>query len=419
MTASEHNITILGGNFAGLSITHYLLRHTIPALEASNRSKTYKVTVVCPSSHFFFKVGAPRLVSPELAPIDKAFIPINDGFKHYSKDRFCFVQGEATELKEDKRIITVKLTEYGDTIVVPYDSLILATGTTSKSALWTLHGSHLKTRAAFQDLLPRLPEAQSITVVGGGPAGVETAGELGAQYGRKKDITILSGSTRLLHRLRPAISSDAASHLSKLGVTVTHNLKVESSFLNERTGQTQLSLSDGSTISTDIFIDATGGTPNTSFLPASWLTPKGYVETDVKTLRATAAGPNVYAVGDVASYSLGGILDVNNAIVPLASTISVDLSSLSSPAETNEMPHDKNNGGLRSFCPSSTAPTPKQKLYDQSLTETQIVPIGPKGGVGAVFGWRVPSWFVWALKSRTYMFEKAEELVMGVDYVKA
>ncbi|KAI9877133.1 MAG: hypothetical protein M1830_004708 [Pleopsidium flavum] len=390
MAASTHNITILGGNYAGLPIAHYLLRRTIPALEASDKSKIYKVTVVCPSSHFFFKPGAPRLVSPELASIEKAFVPIDDGFKHYSKDRFSFVQGEATDLKDDKHVITVKLTESGDTVLVPYDSLVLATGTTSNSALWTLHGSHLKTRAAFEDLLPRLLKAKSITIVGGGPAGVETAGELGAQYGFKKDITILSGGTRLLQKLRPAISEDAASYLSKLGVTVTHNLKFASSSLDETTGQTHLSLSDGRTITTDIFIDATGGTPNTSFLPRSWLTPKGYVETDVKTLRATAAGPNIYAVGDVASYSLGAIMDVNNAIAPLASTIYTDLSQ------------------------SSSSPTPKQKqiFYNQIVTETQLVPIGPKGGVGALFGWRVPSWVVWAIKSRTYLFFLAKAQVM-------
>lgn len=413
MAAKTHNITILGGNFGGLSVAHYLLLHTIPALEAINGPKTYKVTVVSPSSHFFFKVGAPRILNPGLAPIDKAFIPIQDGFKQYSEDHFRLVQGEAIELKEDERIVTVKLTDSDDTITVPYDSLVVATGTTSASELWTLQGPHTKSRVAFQDLLSKLPKAQSITIVGGGPAGVETAGELGAQFGSQKDITILSGSTRLLKRLKPAIGNDAASHLSRLGVTVRNDLKLVSSSLNESTGQTEVVLSDDTTILTDIFLDATGGKPNSSFLPKSWLTPNGRVSTDDKTLRATAAGANVYAVGDVASYSKGGILDVNNAIAPLASSIYVDLAHPSS--EETEKPH---NGGLSSMMPCS-APTPKQKVYKQMSSDLQIVPIGPKGGVGVLFGWTIPSWLVWVIKSRTYMFDKAQSLVMGTDFTKA
>lgn len=411
MAASDHNIIILGGNFAGLSIAHYLLRHTIPALEASsNASQKYKVTLISPSTHLFFKVGAPRLCSPALAPIDKAFLPIADGFKTYPPDRFRFLQGEATDLAQDTKTITVTLTESNEpttTTTVTYDSLVLATGTTSNSPLWTLHGSHLTSRAAFKDLLLRLPHAHTITIVGGGPAGVETAGELAAQYGRSKSITLLSGTTRLLPRLPPPTSRDAAAYLSaKLGVTVTHNLRLASaSALDDATGRTRLALDDGTTRTTDLFIDATGAKPNTSFLPPAWLNANGYVQTDVRTLRATAAGPHVYAVGDVASYSLGSLFDVNNAIAPLASSVLVDLSSSSSSSGMG--------GG------SAAVAKKKQKIHKQSETMTQLVPIGPGGGVGLLFGWRVPSWLVWAAKGRSYFFWMAEGVVRGKDYVKA
>lgn len=396
MTVSDYNITILGGSFAGLSIAHYLLRHTIPALEASNESRKYKVTLITPSTHFFFKVGAPRLCSPQLASIDKAFIPIDDGFKNYPSDRFHFVQGEATALDHDQKTISVTLTDSSETVTAAYDTLVLATGTTSTSALWTLHGSHLTSRAAFKDLLLRLPTAHSITIVGGGPAGVETAGELAAQYGRSKAITLLSGTTRLLHRLPPRAGRDAAAYLARLGVTVRHDLRLSSSSaIDAATGRTRLALSDGSTQTVDLFIDATGGKPNSAFLPAAWLTASGHVATDGGTLRATAAGTRgVYAVGDVASYSLGSIFDVNNAIAPLASSILVDLAA-------------------------GTASAATQKIHKQSRTTTQLVPIGPNGGVGLLFGWRVPSWFVWLIKARTYFFEKAEALVMGKDWAKA
>ena len=49
----------------------------------------------------------------------------------------------------------------------------------------------------------------------------------------------------------------------------------------------------------------------------------------------------------------------------------------------------------------------------------QVVPIGPSGGVGIIAGWRVPSWFVWLIKARTYFIEKADEIVMGTEFLKA
>ncbi len=73
MATQKHSITILRGDFDGLRVARYLLRHTIPVLQAADGSKMSKVTLVSPLTHFFFKVGAPpRLCSAELAPVAKA-----------------------------------------------------------------------------------------------------------------------------------------------------------------------------------------------------------------------------------------------------------------------------------------------------------------------------------------------------------
>lgn len=88
-------------------------------------------------------------------------------------------------------------------------------------------------------------------------------------------------------------------------------------------------------------------------------------------------------------------MDATDPVRPLASSVLVDLSL---PSPNNEK---------------------KQKLYKQATSETQVVPIGPKGGVGVVFGWKVPSLMVWAVKSRTYFVEMVEPLVKGTGMVKA
>lgn len=178
-----HNIVIVGANFGGIGAAHYLLKHTIPTLESNDKSTTYKVTLISPSTHFFWKIGAPRtLASPDLIPISKAFTPIQDGFKDYPTDHFELVLGSATSLDEGRKSVTIKPLAPSSTTSVSYSTLIIATGTTSTSPLWTLHGSHEESIAALKTLHKSLPEASTILIAGGGPAGTETAGRVSTAH---------------------------------------------------------------------------------------------------------------------------------------------------------------------------------------------------------------------------------------------
>lgn len=387
-----HDIVVIGASYAGLGTAHYLLRHTIPALEKANTPTKYKLTLISATTHFFHKVGAPRfLASPDLLPLSKGFLSISDGFKDYDKEQFELVIGTATALDEDKKTITVSDTySSSPPRTVNYTTLVLATGSSSTSPLWSIPGSHETTIAALEEMQSALPKAQSVLIAGGGPAGVESAGEIASLY-PKIDITLFSGGDRLLTRLRPAIGAAAESQASTLGIKIVHNVKIDS--VSKAGSQTKVSLSDSTERTVDIYIDAAGVRPNSGFLPKPWLTDKGYVITrDTTSLRGPVDG--VYAIGDVAGYSLGGALDIKDAVRPLCSTIFADLAG-------------PNAGGV------------KAQPFKQSVTETQIVPIGPKGGVGAVFGWRVPSFFVWLIKSRDYMIGMVPGVVNGSDFVKA
>jgi apoptosis-inducing factor 2 len=124
-----HNIVILGGNFAGVSTAHYLLRHVLPLL--TNEKSQYKVTLVSPSDHTFFKIGAPRVLVPEKVPTDKPFASIPDAFSQYKSSEFTFIQGEAVGLDGSAKTVSVKSAVKPDDLLIPYDSLVIATGTTS------------------------------------------------------------------------------------------------------------------------------------------------------------------------------------------------------------------------------------------------------------------------------------------------
>jgi NADH dehydrogenase FAD-containing subunit len=123
-----HNIVILGGNFAGVSAAHYILRHVLPLL--NNEKSAYKVTLISPSDHTFFKVGVPRALvsSPDL---ERPFASIPDAFQNYKPSEFSFIQGEAVGVDETTKTVSVKSTGNSKDSSTQYDSLIIATGTTS------------------------------------------------------------------------------------------------------------------------------------------------------------------------------------------------------------------------------------------------------------------------------------------------
>ncbi|MCJ1251502.1 hypothetical protein MMC30_008736 [Trapelia coarctata] len=395
-SSNKHEFVILGGHFSGLSVAHYLLRHTIPFLSKLDSSITYHVTIVTPNTHFYWKVGVPRaMVGPDLIPLSDMFVPIADGFKEYSSDRYSFVQGSAVGLEPEKKTVNVELVS-GGTRTMNYSTLIVATGTTASTALWSIIGSHENSINALKEMHKALPSAKTILIAGGGPAGTETCGEIASHFPKAK-IAHLSGSSRLLERLLPSTSKDAESRLVKLGVEVVHNIRVTAS-TKKQDGTTELKLSDGSTRTVDVFIESTGGKLNTGFLPPSWLNQKGQLLTNDKTLRPTAPGTEgVYAAGDAGSYSSGGILDIKNSVVPLCSTIAIDLAAKISSGKSAQ---------------------PKQQEF-KPWKDTQIVPIGPKGGVGQLFGWRIPSLMVWGIKGRTYMIDQMPGFVKGADFIKA
>jgi apoptosis-inducing factor 2 len=404
-----HSIVIVGGNFAGVSAGHYILRHVVPRLNALSRD-AYKVTIISPSDRTFYKISVPRaLVKDDIIRADSVFQSIPDGFKEYKTSDFTFVHGTAVSLDESTKAISVQLTSIPDqTTTVSYDSLVIATGTTSNSQLWTLHGDWHSSKAALQEVNARLSTAKSILVAGGGAVGVETTGEFASSY-HPKDLTLLSGDAQLLNQLKnKGVGKAAEKRLKEMGSEVVHNLRVTASApaTDDKT-KTVVTLSDGTIRRVDLYIDCTGGRPNTAFLPRSWLDVNSRVVTDTVTLRATQAPKGVYAIGDVASYSKRNVLGANYAVPPLGYSIYADLSAAA-----------VKKGGAKAMAAVAVVPL-KEKKYKHIESDVMFVPIGPKGGVGVVFGWRIPSFLVWLVKSRTYFLEKSPGLANGEEFVKA
>jgi NADH dehydrogenase FAD-containing subunit len=183
------NIVILGASFAGIGSTHRILKH-------APKNTPIKLILISPNTHFYWNIATPRAIVPEQLSDERIFQEISPGFKHYPTGQFEFVLGSAEAFNTDAK--TVTLLTVGGEKTIDYDILILATGSSVNSeAPFKGLGSTQATKDALHDFQGRVKNARSIVVAGGGPTGIETAGELAYRYGAEKEVTLVSSDLEI------------------------------------------------------------------------------------------------------------------------------------------------------------------------------------------------------------------------------
>lgn len=345
-------------------------------------------------------------------PNTKTFHDIATGFQQYNKDTFSFVQGKAISLDTAQRTVSIERmgASAGTQEALSYHTLILATGTKTFEPTLSLQGGlHEDTIKALGDLHQKLEKSKTIIIAGGGPAGVEVAGEVGEYLNGaagwfskrpaspKAKITLYSGADKLLPILRPALAKQAEVFLERVGVDVVHKVKTQGSE-KLADGRTKVTFSDGKEVECDLFIPCMGVIPMSEYVPKEFLTEKGFIQTNNATLRVDEAGPRVYAVGDVASYTRGGILDIMDAVPVLMTNVKRDL--------------------LAAHKDPNVKPEGPDRKYKPNLSETQVVPVGQSKGVGAFNGNKLPSIMCYMVKGKDYMSGTGVDMVTGKKWIK-
>lgn len=414
MSANTKIILILGGSYAGVGTAHYILKHVIPSLPNKN---DYRVALVSSSSHFFVRPTSVRaLVSENAFPKDKRlFVPLNEAFEQYADSAITLYHGTVLKLDQLTRKVTVIPAEAGKAeINLEYYALVIATGVTTQSPLMGLSGDYQNTIDAWTSFRKKLSIAKSIVVTGGGPTGVETAGELG-QYlngvsGKPKvPITIVTKSNQLLPYLPPSLSQKAEEQLSKLGVSVIKNKMVEKvvsidtdavngagQSLERLTDSVTVHLDHDRTLQADLYIPATGVSPNTNFLDHQLLDKEGYVNVKPSSLQVEKAGPRVYALGHVCSSNPRAIHVIMKQVPIVGENLKQDLLAA----------ENRIQAGKETY-----------RAYEPETKVSQLVVVGKKG-VGMFLGWRVPSFFVWLIKGRDYWLDVTQPMWNGKGYAK-
>ena len=187
----------------------------------------------------------------------------------------------------------------GETL--PYDRLILAMG--ARAAVPDIEGLDRPGSFALREAgdamgiraYAQQRRARHAVVAGGGLLGLEAAYCL-HQLGLR--VIVLERGTRLLSRqIDPRCSELVADHFARVGITVARNAETARVLGSPEVREVQLK--DGSTLPCEVFLAATGISPNVELARAAGVpVGKGVLVDDRMQTRI----PGVFAAGDVAEH---------------------------------------------------------------------------------------------------------------------
>lgn len=126
--AKTRTVVIVGGSFAGVSTALRILK------QASKVSTDpFRIILVSRDSQFYWNIAIPSAIIPQQLSDDQVFQPIEKGFSSYSPSQFEFVLGTATGISIDTKELDITPASGGQR-KIPYDFLILGTGSFSKES---------------------------------------------------------------------------------------------------------------------------------------------------------------------------------------------------------------------------------------------------------------------------------------------
>jgi NADH dehydrogenase FAD-containing subunit len=263
------------------------------AMLASRLTEDFDVTVVAPTNYFEVPMAMPRLmVQPGLA--EKAIISIADALP-----KVHHIHGHLAKLTDAGGLVDGN---DGARQVVTSDIAVLATGSRFAGQLVrSLSGFIEERRAVFRRLEASLSAARRILIVGGGPVGVEMAGEI-VETWPGRSVTIVESGPRILGGTAKSVSTHAAEFLEQRGVTLLTGERIESPSpgdgVSVEPGEARTT--SGKVVGYDIILWCIGGRPNTEYLRAHFsdrLDADGRVRVTPQLL--VEGEDRVFALGDI------------------------------------------------------------------------------------------------------------------------
>ena len=311
---NKPKVVILGGGFGGLAAARAL-------------HKAADVTVVDRHNYQTFLPLLYQVSTAGLAA-DHVAYPIRGALR---KTPVKFRMGSPISIDHKNKEVKLDSSE-----LLKFDHLIVALGSVTADfgipgvSEFTLGmksvAEALNIRAEimrrFEDLCRFEDETKlSITVIGGGPTGVEMAGAIAelirgplksdqAQAASHISISLIEAGPRLLPPFAPSLSARTKKDLEKLGVKVLLNAAVQ------EVEHRKIKLKDGSTIASEITIWAAGVKGNDAI--AQLNLPTSGTRVAVESTMQVKNYPYIWALGDIAAS-----VDKNGNQLPMVAPVAI------------------------------------------------------------------------------------------------
>ena len=235
--ASRHRVVVVGGGFGGMRVVRGLRRAPVDVTVVDRQNFSLFQPLV-------YQVATGALSSAEVAP------PLRWVFRRQPNARVVLAEATGFDL-DARRVMLGRLANGAPAEAIPYDTLVVAGGSEYSyfgHPEWEAHAPQLKSLDGALDIRTRVlgafeaaeveqdPERRAawltFVVVGGGPTGVEMAGQIGELAldtlrrdfrnidPRSARILLVEATDRVLTSFPPSLSSKAERSLQRLGVTV-------------------------------------------------------------------------------------------------------------------------------------------------------------------------------------------------------
>ncbi|KAE8037350.1 hypothetical protein FH972_009943 [Carpinus fangiana] len=267
LEAASRKLVVIGGGVAGSTLARSLQFHA-------------DVTLIDPKEYFEIPWAKLRaMVEPSFG---KRSV-INHG-EYLTNGRV--VTSSAVNITETE-------VSTADGQLIPYDFLVIATGHT-----YPVPERRTERLNQFKAENQKINSAGSILIVGGGPTGVELAGEIAVDFPDKK-VTLVHNGSRLLEFIGPKAANKTLHWLAskKVEVILEQRVNLDSVSEESKTYHT----SEGEIINADCYFLCTGTPPGSAWLKETVLKKnldsRGSLMVD-ENLRVKGR-KNIFAIGDI------------------------------------------------------------------------------------------------------------------------
>ncbi|KAH8920060.1 FAD/NAD(P)-binding domain-containing protein [Atractiella rhizophila] len=374
----KKNIVIVGYGPAGMGVVKDLLARKLPP--------EYRIVVLEKHGYAFYPIPSLR-AAVQKGWEEKAIFPLPTGSSSFLPSPHLLLPSTSVErLAKDHVILSTAHPDFGIETVLPFEYCVVCTGSQYATpcrlpdeAITPEEG-----KEALRKLQREYEAAEEVLIVGGGPVGVEGAGEIKEKYPNKKVTLVMKEAAPLAHAFptQTKFTSTLLTHLREVGVRVITEDRINvDGFVTGGLPRTKFVSSKGVEVTADFIFVATGTRVFKSLVSSldenSMLPGKGALVRDTLQLD-TPNGWRIFVVGDAAGVE--GEMKNAGAIMKQAPFVGKNiLASIKNQPLT---------GGYKPSAPLS------------------VVPIGTKHGSGFLFGFTMPTFFVRKLKGEGLLVDR-------------